>query len=55
MTGRVTSRLLAQQLLTWYQRHRRNLPWRRTQDPYAILVAEFMLHQTKVNTGVVTP
>jgi len=50
MTGRVRSRLLAQQLLTWYQRHRRNLPWRSTQDPYTILVAEFMLHQTRVNT-----
>jgi A/G-specific adenine glycosylase len=31
----------------WYRRHGRNLPWRRTQDPYAILVSEVMLQQTQ--------
>jgi A/G-specific adenine glycosylase len=36
-------------LLTWYRRHRRDLPWRRTQDPYAILVSEVMLQQTQVS------
>jgi A/G-specific adenine glycosylase len=36
-------------LLGWYERFgRRHLPWRRTRDPYAILVAEFMLQQTQV-------
>lgn len=35
-------------LLGWYRRHRRDLPWRRTRDPYAILVSEFMLQQTRV-------
>jgi A/G-specific adenine glycosylase len=35
-------------LLTWYRRERRDLPWRRTLDPYAILVAEVMLQQTQV-------
>jgi A/G-specific adenine glycosylase len=35
-------------LLRWYRRHGRDLPWRRTQDPYAILVSEFMLQQTQV-------
>lgn len=34
-------------LLQWYARHRRDLPWRRTRDPYAILVAEMMLQQTQ--------
>ena len=35
-------------LLAWYARHRRDLPWRRTRDPYAILVSEVMLQQTQV-------
>ncbi|HET6206119.1 MAG TPA: A/G-specific adenine glycosylase [Terracidiphilus sp.] len=35
-------------LLTWYERHRRDLPWRRTSDPYAIWVSEIMLQQTRV-------
>jgi A/G-specific adenine glycosylase len=36
-------------LLGWYARHGRDLPWRRTRDPYAILVAEVMLQQTQVD------
>jgi A/G-specific adenine glycosylase len=39
-------------LLSWYRRNRRDLPWRRTGDPYAILVSEFMLQQTQVATVV---
>ena len=35
-------------LLRWYERERRDLPWRRTRDPYAILVSEVMLQQTQV-------
>jgi len=35
-------------LLDWYARVRRDLPWRRTTDPYAILVSEVMLQQTQV-------
>jgi A/G-specific adenine glycosylase len=35
-------------LLTWYRRHGRDLPWRRTDDPYHILVSEVMLQQTQV-------
>jgi A/G-specific adenine glycosylase len=35
-------------LLAWYAEHRRDLPWRRTRDPYAILVSEVMLQQTQV-------
>ena len=37
-------------LLAWYRRHRRDLPWRRTRDPYAIWVSEIMLQQTQVAT-----
>jgi A/G-specific adenine glycosylase len=39
-------------LFKWYRRHGRELPWRRTCDPYAILVSEFMLQQTQVATVV---
>jgi len=35
-------------LLAWYDAHRRDLPWRRTQDPYAIWLSEIMLQQTRV-------
>jgi len=37
-------------LLGWYRERGRDLPWRRTRDPYAILVSEFMLQQTQVGT-----
>lgn len=37
-------------LLCWYRKHGRDLPWRRTRDPYRILVSEFMLQQTQVAT-----
>ena len=36
-------------LLSWYRRHRRDLPWRKTRDPYRILVSEIMLQQTQVD------
>ena len=35
-------------LLAWYARAGRQLPWRRTRDPYRVLVSEFMLQQTPV-------
>jgi A/G-specific adenine glycosylase len=36
-------------LLAWYRRHGRDLPWRTTDSPYHILVSEIMLQQTQVN------
>ena len=39
-------------LLTWYRRERRDLPWRRTRDPWAIWVSETMLQQTRVETVI---
>jgi A/G-specific adenine glycosylase len=39
-------------LLRWYDRHRRDLPWRRTRDPYRVLVSEIMLQQTQVERVV---
>jgi A/G-specific adenine glycosylase len=35
-------------LLAWYKRNGRDLPWRSTRNPYAVLVSEFMLQQTQV-------
>ncbi len=42
-------RRFRQRLLTWYGRNGRDLPWRRTDDPYHILVSEIMLQQTQVD------
>src|SRR6478609_1476877 len=43
---------LQQSLLAWYAACRRDLPWRRTRDPYAIWVSEIMLQQTRVETVI---
>src|SRR6185295_6750336 len=40
----------ADDLLAWFDRHRRDLPWRRTRDPYKIWLSEVMLQQTRVET-----
>jgi A/G-specific adenine glycosylase len=39
-------------LVAWYDSHARDLPWRRTRDPYAIWVSEVMLQQTRVDTVI---
>ena len=39
-------------LLAWYAEHGRDLPWRRTRDPYAVLVSEVMAQQTQVSRVV---
>ncbi|PWK13749.1 A/G-specific adenine glycosylase [Tumebacillus permanentifrigoris] len=39
-------------LLDWYEATKRDLPWRRTRDPYAIWVSEVMLQQTRVETVI---
>ncbi|MDB9528239.1 A/G-specific adenine glycosylase [Oscillatoria sp. CS-180] len=41
---------LQQSLLAWYKQQGRDLPWRRTRDPYAIWISEIMLQQTQVKT-----
>lgn len=42
----------ARRLISWFKKHGRDLPWRRTTDPYAIVVSEFMLQQTQVATVI---
>jgi len=39
-------------LLKWFERHQRDLPWRRTRDPYRIWISEILLQQTQVNTVI---
>jgi len=43
------SRVFVRKLLIWYKKAARELPWRDTRNPYAILVSEFMLQQTQVS------
>lgn len=45
-------RLLRRALVAWYHANRRDLPWRRTSDPYAVWVSEVMLQQTRVDTVI---
>ena len=39
----------SKKLLDWYGSHSRDLPWRKTDDPYAIFISEIMLQQTQVS------
>jgi A/G-specific adenine glycosylase len=47
--NRVAIAAFRRRLLRWFRRHGRDLPWRRTRDPYRIVVSEFMLQQTQVS------
>ena len=47
-----TVRAFQRRLMAWYKKHGRDLPWRRTRDPYAILVSEVMLQQTQVSRAI---
>jgi A/G-specific adenine glycosylase len=49
---RARRRSFQKRVLTWYMAHGRDLPWRRTHDPYAILVAEILSHQTQISRVV---
>lgn len=43
---------IRRKLVRWYQSNKRDLPWRRSHDPYAIWISETMLQQTQVNTVI---
>ena len=43
------ARILQRRLLRWYDANRRDLPWRKTRDPYRVWLSEIMLQQTRVN------
>jgi len=46
--GLLYAPVVQEALLEWFRTNGRDLPWRRTRDPYAILVSEVMLQQTQV-------
>jgi A/G-specific adenine glycosylase len=43
---------ISDRILSWYARHKRDLPWRKTRNPYFIWVSEVMLQQTQVDTVI---
>lgn len=46
------SKLFANQIIRWYEYHKRDLPWRHTRDPYKIWLSEIILQQTRVVQGM---
>ncbi len=50
MTFRPPPAAAVDALVSWFSEHGRDYPWRRTTDPYAVLVSEMMLQQTQVKT-----
>ncbi|HWZ89432.1 MAG TPA: A/G-specific adenine glycosylase, partial [Polyangiaceae bacterium] len=46
------ARAIGRDLLAWYTKHKRDLPWRKSLDPYAVWVSEMMLQQTQVATVI---
>lgn len=50
--GRPMTTTVRKSLLSWYDSAARDLPWRRTRDPYAIWVSEIMCQQTRVDTVI---
>ena len=44
--------ILANQLIYWYLKNKRDLPWRKTKDPYQVWLSEIMLQQTRVAQGL---
>jgi A/G-specific adenine glycosylase len=47
-----TRAVFGRRLRAWYRRQHRDLPWRKTRDPYHVLVSELMLQQTQVSRVV---
>ena len=45
-------RSFQRRVLAWYAAHGRDLPWRKTRDPYAILICEILSHQTQISRVV---
>src|SRR5277367_6080303 len=45
-------KLFQKRLLEWYDRYKRDLPWRRIHNPYSTFISEMMLQQTQVKTVI---
>lgn len=46
--NKVDVKWIRRRILAWYRKHKRDLPWRRTRDPYRVWISEIMLQQTRV-------
>ncbi len=44
--------IFEQEIINWYRKHKRNLPWRNTSNPYFIWLSEIILQQTRVEQGM---
>lgn len=52
MSEKEKNQLFTNQLLKWYEREKRELPWRNTNDPYKIWLSEIILQQTRISQGL---
>lgn len=52
MNHQTKKQIFSESLLSWYQANKRDLPWRKSRDPYQIWVSEIMLQQTRVETVI---
>ena len=52
MNNMYNTNKITEQLITWYSKHKRDLPWRHSKDPYKIWLSEIMLQQTQVDTVI---
>lgn len=48
----VVNRMFSEDLLQWYSVNKRDLPWRKTRDPYLIWLSEIIMQQTRINQGL---
>ena len=44
--------MCANNLLSWFEKNKRSMPWRDSRDPYAIWISEIMLQQTRVDQAL---
>ena len=44
--------MFSKQLIHWYLKHKRTLPWRKSKDPYKVWLSEIILQQTRVSQGM---
>jgi A/G-specific adenine glycosylase len=46
------SRYFSKKVVQWFEKNKRDLPWRETKDPYRIWLSEIILQQTRVSQGL---
>ena len=48
----ISSKSLGEKLIAWFLKNKRDLPWRKTKDPYKIWLSEIILQQTQIKQGL---